>query len=257
MNSFNARPVTDAHANLEQDVPPCITRARAALAVRAGSALLAAALVGLAPVPARAAESTTVTQGKTGSTRVTVVADDENLRFRVPTLIPFVAASDGTLTGPTADATRIENLSAYGLKVTNVRVTTANGWTHGSDVTKSDDSISWSVGPNGSMVDAGKATTATGTNVNSHLWNMTYQSASVETDDIKLATSGRVGRVAQDISSPVQVGTVTFTLAPGAHAQTSGDDPTDDDPASDEGETPEKPGTEAPDQDGPVGAAGD
>lgn len=47
---------------------------------------------------------------------------------------------------------------------------------------------------------------------------MTYQSDAVETDDIKLETSGTVGRVATDISSPVHIGTVTFTLAPGAHA---------------------------------------
>lgn len=252
-NAFRTR--TTAPSGNE---PPCLARARAALALRAGAGLLAAALVGLPPVAAHAAESTTITKGKTGTTQVTVVADDENLRFRVPTLIPFVAAADGTLTGPSADATRIENLSVYGLKVTNVRVAAANGWTHTGDVTKSDDSISWSVGPEGSMVDAGGATTASGTNVSSHLWNMTYQSASVETDDIRLATKGQVGRVAQDISSPVQVGSVTFTLAPGAHAKAADEAERDaDKPAADAESDDAVKDTDAPAAGERADAAGD
>ena len=149
---------------------------------------------------------------------MTVQADDSNLRFKVPTVIPFVAASDGTLTGPTADATRIENLSAYGLKVTNVKVTSNNGWNHTEDISAADDSIDWSLGPTGAPVRAAAAATDGGIDITSPQWNMTYQSDAVETDDIKLETSGTVGRVATDISSPVHIGTVTFTLAPGAHA---------------------------------------
>lgn len=176
------------------------------------TAAAGATLAALSPIPAIAAE------GNTGNTKVTVQADDSNLRFKVPTVIPFVAASDGTLTGPTADATRIENLSAYGLKVTNVKVTSNNGWNHTEDISAADDSIDWSLGPTGAPVRAAAAATDDGIDITSPQWNMTYQSDAVETDDIKLETSGTVGRVATDISSPVHIGTVTFTLAPGAHA---------------------------------------
>ena len=184
---------------------------RLALRRLAVTAAAGATLAALAPIPAIAAE------GNTGNTKVTVQADDSNLRFKVPTVIPFVAASDGTLTGPTADATRIENLSAYGLKVTNVKVTSNNGWNHTEDISAADDSIDWSLGPTGAPVRAAAAAADGGIDITSPQWNMTYQSDAVETDDIKLETSGTVGRVATDISSPVHIGTVTFTLAPGAH----------------------------------------
>lgn len=190
----------------------CRQRARLTLRRLAVTAAAGATLATLSPMPAIAAE------GNTGNTKVTVQADDSNLRFKVPTVIPFVAASDGTLTGPTADATRIENLSAYGLKVTNVKVTSNNGWNHTEDISAADDSIDWSLGPTGAPVRAAAAATDNGIDITSPQWNMTYQSDAVETDDIKLETSGTVGRVATDISSPVHIGTVTFTLAPGAHA---------------------------------------
>ena len=190
----------------------CWQWVRLALRRLAVTAAAGATLAALSPIPAIAAE------GNTGNTKVTVQADDSNLRFKVPTVIPFVAASDGTLTGPTADATRIENLSAYGLKVTNVKVTSNNGWNHTEDISAADDSIDWSLGPTGAPVRAAAAATDGGIDITSPQWNMTYQSDAVETDDIKLETSGTVGRVATDISSPVHIGTVTFTLAPGAHA---------------------------------------
>lgn len=190
----------------------CRQRVRVALIRLAVTTAAGAALATLSPMPAIAAE------GNTGNTKVTVQADDSNLRFKVPTVIPFVAASDSTLTGPTADATRIENLSAYGLKVTNVKVTSNNGWNHTEDISAADDSIDWSLGPTGAPVRAAAAATDNGIDITSAQWNMTYQSDVVETDDIKLETSGTVGRVATDISSPVHIGTVTFTLAPGAHA---------------------------------------
>lgn len=190
----------------------CRQRVRLTLRRLAVTAAAGAALAMPSPMPAIAAE------GNTGNTKVTVQADDSNLRFKVPTVIPFVAASDGTLTGPTADATRIENLSAYGIKVTNVKVTSNNGWNHTEDISAADDSIDWSLGPTGAPVRAAAAATDNGIDITSPQWNMTYQSDAVETDDIKLETSGTVGRVATDISSPVHIGTVTFTLAPGAHA---------------------------------------
>lgn len=184
-----------------------------------GGACLVAALMGCAgTTPALAAT------GNTGTTKVTVVADENNLKFRVPTVIPFVAASDGTLTGPSATTTRIENLSVFGLKVTNVKVTPANGWSHADNVNAADDSIRWSLGPKGAEVSATKANATNGLQIASPLWNMTYHSDTTHTDDIELTTAGNVGRVAQDISVAKQVGSVTFTLAPGAHATADASD---------------------------------
>lgn len=192
-------------------------RGMRAAAVVAGMALA----LGLGMPRAALAEEVT---GTSGSTKVTVEADNENLRFRVPTVIPFVAASDGTLTGPSAEATRIENLSAFGLKVTNVKVEGVGGWTHSSDVNGADNSIDWVLGPKGAQVSAAEAANGSGTQITNSAWNMTYQSDDTETDDILLYTSGSVGRVTQDISSPVHIGTVTFTLSAGAHAQASVND---------------------------------
>ena len=184
-----------------------------------GGACLVAALMGCAgTTPALAAT------GHTGTTKVTVVADENNLKFRVPTVIPFVAASDGTLTGPSATTTRIENLSVFGLKVTNVKVTPANGWSHADNVNAADDSIRWSLGPKGAEVSATKANTTNGLQIASPHWNMTYHSDTTHTDDIQLTTAGNVGRVAQDISVAKQIGSVTFTLAPGAHTTANASD---------------------------------
>ncbi len=194
------------------DKPTQGTGRRPLLARLAAGGAAAALLIGCSPAPAIAAE------GNTGTTKVTVQADDSNLRFRVPTVIPFVAASDGTLTGPTSDALRIENLSVFGLKVTNVKVTPTNGWNHSNDTSTADDSINWMLGPSGAIVSAATANVEEGLDISSPEWNMTYQNDTVETDEVKLECSGSVGRVATDISSPVHVGTVTFTLAPGAHA---------------------------------------
>lgn len=184
-----------------------------------GGACLVAALMGCAgTTPALAAT------GNTGTTKVTVVADENNLKFRVPTVIPFVAASDGTLTGPSATTTRIENLSVFGLKVTNVKVTPANGWSHADNVNAADDSIRWSLGPKGAEVSGTKANTTNGLQIASPHWNMTYHSDTTHTDDIQLTTAGNVGRVAQDISVAKQIGSVTFTLAPGAHTTANASD---------------------------------
>ena len=192
-----------------------------------GGACLVAALMGCAgTTPALAAT------GNTGTTKVTVVADENNLKFRVPTVIPFVAASDGALTGPSATTTRIENLSVFGLKVTNVKVTPANGWSHADNVNAADDSIRWSLGPKGAEVSATKANTTNGLQIASPHWNMTYHSDTTHTDDIQLTTAGNVGRVAQDISVAKQIGSVTFTLAPGAHTTANASDEDEPDQAA-------------------------
>ena len=78
--------------------------------------------IALAATPALANENK-------GSTEVTVVASNENLAFRVPTIIPFSAAADGVLTGPSPSAALIENLSVFSIHVVNMEVATDAPWT--------------------------------------------------------------------------------------------------------------------------------
>ena len=79
-----------------------------ALVVGAGLALALA--MGAVPTPAMAA-------GRVGTTKVMVRTEIDNVEFKVPTVIPFVAKADGTLQGPSEDATTIDNHSAYGIHV--------------------------------------------------------------------------------------------------------------------------------------------
>ena len=91
-----------------------------ALVVGAGLALALA--MGAAPTPALAA-------GRVGTTKVMVRTEIDNVEFKVPTVIPFVAKADGTLQGPSEDATTIDNHSAYGIHVTNMKIDAMNTWT--------------------------------------------------------------------------------------------------------------------------------
>ena len=91
-----------------------------ALVVGAGLALALA--MGAAPTPAMAA-------GRVGTTKVMVRTEIDNVEFKVPTVIPFVAKADGTLQGPSEDATTIDNHSAYGIHVTNMKIDAMNTWT--------------------------------------------------------------------------------------------------------------------------------
>lgn len=198
-------------------INPRIAKGARTLAVGAGLALALA--VGGAPVQAHAAENLTQTQveqGKTGTTKVELKADTTNLKFEVPTLIPFSAAPGGKLTGPTAGATYIKNNSVYAIHVTNMKVEAVNGWTIVPDATqaKSDNSIDFQVGPANALKDAAAAA-GNGTNVGTDAkFNMGYSGSA--TEKIPLETAGDVSRVSKDIFKSGQVATITWTLEAGA-----------------------------------------
>ena len=159
-----------------------------ALAVGAGLALALA--MGAAPTPAMAA-------GRVGTTKVMVRTEIDNVEFKVPTVIPFVAKADGTLQGPSEDATTIDNHSAYGIHVTKV-------------------------GPDGALQNASAAMQGTGLDLSKNAaFDMGYQGIAGGTDKIKLKTSGNVARVTRDIFRVTgegdQVATITWTVEPGAH----------------------------------------
>lgn len=186
-----------------------------ALVVGAGLALALA--MGAAPTPAMAA-------GRVGSTKVMVKTEIDNVNFKVPTVIPFIAKADGTLQGPSEDATTIDNLSAYGIHVTNMKIDAMNTWTIAADAKTgtAQNSIDFKVGPEGALQDASAAMQGTGIDLSKNAtFDMGYQGIAGGSDKIKLKTSGNVARVTRDIFHVTgegdQVATITWTIEPGAH----------------------------------------
>lgn len=75
-----------------------------------------------------AAPTTALAGGRTGTTNVTIRTEIDNIKFKAPTVIPFVAKADGTLQGPSENTTTIDNLSAYGIHVTNMKIAAQKSW---------------------------------------------------------------------------------------------------------------------------------
>ena len=186
-----------------------------ALVVGAGLALALA--MGAAPTPAMAA-------GRVGTTKVMVKTEIDNIKFNAPTVIPFVAQADGTLQGPSEDAITIDNLSAYGIHVANMKIGAKNSWSIVADAKTgtAQNSIDFKVGPDKALQDAHAATQEAGLDLSKNAsFDMGYQGIAGGTDKIKLKTSGNVARVTRDIFHVTgegdQVATITWTVEPGAH----------------------------------------
>ena len=186
-----------------------------ALVVGAGLAL--ALTMGAVPTPALA-------EGRVGTTDVTIKTEIDNIKFAAPTVIPFVASADGTLQGPSEDATTIDNLSAYGIHVTNMKIGAKNSWSIIADAKTgtAQNSIDFKVGPDQALQDAHAATQEAGLDLSKNAsFDMGYQGIANGTDKIKLKTSGNVARVTRDIfhitGEGDQVATITWTVEPGAH----------------------------------------
>lgn len=186
-----------------------------ALAVGAGLALMLAASA--APTPAMAAE-------RFGTTDVRIRTEIDNISFKAPTVIPFVANADGKLQCPSEDAITIDNLSAYGIHVTNMKIDATNTWTIAADAKagSAQNSIDFKVGPDGALQNASAAAQGTGLDLSKNAaFDMGYQGIAGGTDKIKLKTSGNVARVTRDIFRVTgegdQVATITWTVEPGAH----------------------------------------
>lgn len=196
------------------DITRNLSGARA-LVVGAGLAL--ALTMGAAPTPALA-------EGRVGTTDVTIKTEIDNIMFNAPTVIPFVAKADGTLQGPSENATTIDNLSAYGIHVTNMKITAEDTWSIAADAKKgtAQNCIDFKVGPDNASQDAYTATQGTGIDLSKNaLFDMGYQGIADGTDKIKLKTSGNVARVTRDIfhvtGTGDQVASITWTVEPGAH----------------------------------------
>lgn len=180
---------------------------------------VSAVVCGLAIAACTFGAATPALAANNGTTQVTVKASNDNLAFRVPTIIPFSAAADGKLTGPSAAATKIENLSVFSIHVTNMKVAKESPWTLSADATKAtvDNTIDFQVGPKGNLKDAFAASQGTGTNLSKDAtYNMTYKGSSNST--IPLETTGDIARSTGDIyHNASKIGTITWTLEAGMH----------------------------------------
>lgn len=183
-----------------------------AAAVACGLALAATVF---APVSAFAAD-TDVTSGNTGSTEVTIISEksdkggltgDDQLAFSVPTQIAFAAKADGTLVGPSKEATKITNKSVFGIHVTNMAVAEQSPWKLVGDASASAETNAFSISLNNvaaaSSVDLSDNTA----------WNMTY--AGSAGDSVELESAGKIANVDVDLASAQKVATITWTLAAG------------------------------------------
>ena len=187
-----------------------------AAAVACGLALAATVF---APVTAFAADNTTaVNSDNTGSTDVTVISQksdeggltgEDQLAFEVPTKIAFAAKADGTLVGPSASATQIVNKSVFGIHVTNIAVTAADGWNYVADASTAtqDNAISFTLNNVNAAV-KGDVSSETA-------WNMAYAGSQDASDSIAVATTGKVARVTNDLKTEQKAATITWTLAAG------------------------------------------
>ena len=182
-----------------------------AAAVACGLALAATTL---APVAAFAAGNNVVTSGNTGSTEVTIQAEKDaqgkdQLNFEVPTVIPFAAKADGTLVGPSAEATKITNKSVFPIHVTGMSASTeGTNWKLVADASKSGDANALSFELNGVSA-AHPINLSTNTS-----WDMGY--AGSATDSVAVASTGKVANVNLNLSSAQKAATVTWTLAAGS-----------------------------------------
>ncbi|MBM6904712.1 hypothetical protein H6A29_00430 [Collinsella tanakaei] len=160
-----------------------------------------------------------VVTGTNGTTDVTVQTSNENIKFSIPTIIPFAAAGDGELVGPTASETLIKNLSVFGIHVTNMSVEEEAPWILVADAESAgqDNSVDFQVGPSLDMKDAINASQEGGIDLSKgEHWDMDY--AGGEDDFIELKSSGNISHATVDLSGDgAKIATISWTVAPGQH----------------------------------------
>lgn len=160
-----------------------------------------------------------VVTGTNGTTDVTVQTSNENIKFSIPTIIPFAAAGDGELVGPTASETLIKNLSVFGIHVTNMSVDEEAPWVLVADAESAgqDNSVDFQVGPSLDMKDAINASQEGGIDLSKgEHWDMDY--AGGEDDFIELKSSGNISHATVDLSGDgAKIATISWAVAPGQH----------------------------------------
>lgn len=188
---------------------------------------LALATTALAPAAALAAPSI----GNTGTTNVTIQVDkggqggkEDQLSFDVPTEIPFAAKADGTLVGPSKDATKIVNRSVFSIHVTGMSVNAADGWNLVNDASQSSDTNALSfelsadpaADPDAEPFTGAVSAASPRDLSNDANWNMDYAGAASNKDQVAIASKGKVANVTKDLHTAQKAATITWTLAAGS-----------------------------------------
>lgn len=166
-----------------------------------------------------------------GTTQVTVEADPSSvIEYDVPTELPFYVAADGTLTGPTPSACQIANKSVFGIHVTEVSVTSSGNWNITSDATKGEGQniIDFQFGPK-KQVDAFAAMSRVDVSSDAS-FNMGYKGSGSEV--VSIDSSGDVARLTHDITKPIPVATISWTVAAGSASGVAAEEPEETDDAS-------------------------
>lgn len=166
-----------------------------------------------------------------GTTQVTVEADPSSvIEYDVPTELPFYVAADGTLTGPTPSACQIVNKSVFGIHVTEVSVTSSGNWNITSDATKGEGQniIDFQFGPK-KQVDAFAAMSRVDVSSDAS-FNMGYKGSGSEV--VSIDSSGDVARLTHDITKPIPVATISWTVAAGSASGVAAEEPEETDDAS-------------------------
>lgn len=174
-----------------------------------------------------------------GTTQVTVEADPSSvIEYDVPTELPFYVAADGTLTGPTPSACQIVNKSVFGIHVAEVSVTSSSNWNITSDATKGEGQniIDFQFGPK-KQVDAFAAMSRVDVSSDAS-FNMGYKGSGSEV--VSIDSSGNVARLTHDITKPIPVATISWTVAAGSASGVAAEEPeeTDDAPQTTQEEQP-------------------
>ena len=159
-----------------------------------------------------------------GTTQVTVEADPSSvIEYDVPTELPFYVAADGTLTGPTPSACQIVNKSVFGIHVTEVSVTKADGWNLATSAQSGSmiNSIDFQFGPK-KQIDAFAAMEIVDVS-NDASFNMGYKGSGKEA--VSINSSGDVARLTHDITKPIPVATISWTVAAGSASGVAAEEP--------------------------------
>lgn len=172
---------------------------------------LSLALTGALGVAAPAMAATT------GTTDVTLEADDSNLNVTVPTTIPMVVQADGTMVGPSAEALTITNNSQFGVHVETVTAQQESPFVLVADASASDEANAFDMqlGPIGDIIDLSGATG--GTSTTGANWDMGHADADGDTDMVQLTVAGDAANLTQDISTAQKAATISFSIEAGAN----------------------------------------
>lgn len=141
----------------------------------------------------------------------------DNLAFTVPVEMNFAANAAGALTGPSAEATYIENESVMQMYVSSVLVEASQGWNIVENAASSDcaNAISIDFGPAQNMLHASdyvsKAPVGDATK-----WQMAAAANEGVADRIQIESTGAVKNLDKQINEKTAFGTIAWYVMPGA-----------------------------------------